>query len=312
MTFKVGDKEYDLDENLRNQVKPGWMEMLNPAKERKIKIVPMNFLASILKAEDALSRHKETIVGKEVLEIGCNEGARCYLMAKYHDTWVHGIDVDEYTVDQSPDLNSWNPKDVDFVHGTFDRVRKEIASEFPDCITDKVTFETVGMEGFIGDSFDLLIGWDTLEHIIDLPTAFKRMSEALNKGGIVYHEYNPFFAINGGHSLCTLDFLYGHCRLSSKDFERYIREIRPSEEKIDLNFYHKCLNRATRADIRKLAEDSGFEVLELSGTPCFGSATPAWKERIEREFLKEVQFNYPTATVDDLLCDFLTLILRKK
>lgn len=88
--------------------------------------------------------------------------------------------------------------------------------------------------------------------------------------------------------------------------------MRPQEEKIDLNFYNKCLNRATRADVKKYAEAAGFEVLFFGGVPTFGKDTPMWREKIEGEIIKEVQENYPTATTIDLLCDFLQIVLKKK
>lgn len=311
--FKAKDIVITLDPELRSQIKPGWEEMLFPAKKRNISPNLMSFIGAVIKADDFLSKFGENLIGKNILEVGCNEGARAYLMAKYQDTKVHGIDVDEYTVDQSPDLNAWNPEDIKFVHNKFDSVRAELGAKFPPAVSGKVSFETTSIEEYKSDNpHDLIISWDTIEHIIDLPKAFQVMARSLKKGGISYHEYNPFFALNGGHSLCTLDFLYGHCRLSNEDFERYIREIRPDEEKIALNFYNKCLNKATRADIRKYAEDAGFEILQFDGTPSFGSEWQAWKKKIEMEFIDEVKENYPTVSVEDLMCDFLQLIMRKK
>jgi len=316
--FKANGKNYPLSEELRSQVKPGWWEMLNPAKERKLSPNPYNFVTAILVAEKKLGKHKEDLIGKTILEVGCNEGARCFLMAKYEDTFVHGIDVDEYTVEQSPDLNVWNPKSIEFVHKQFDRVRKELASCFPDFIRGKVSFETADICKFKPQpllsrcKFDIVISWDTIEHIIDLPTAFKRMADCLDSGGISYHEYNPFFSLNGGHSLCTLDFAYGHCRLKPEDFERYIDEYRPLERKIGTHFYHKCLNRASQADVRKYATDAGFEVLELSGRSSFGQDTKTWRDRIKKDYLPDINKLYPTVKVEDLIYNSVELVLRKK
>jgi len=311
--FVTKDKTYILQEGLRDRVKPNWQEMLNPAKQRVIKINLDEFSPSVFMAERNLYKFNESLVDRKILEVGCNEGARSFLMAKYQDTYVHGIDVDEYTVDQSPDLNVWNPNDIKFVHDKFDERRLEVSKQFPMNVVNKVTFETTNIETYkVYELYDVVASWDTIEHIIDLPTAFKNMADCLIKDGISYHEYNPFFAFNGGHSLCTLDFLYGHCILSKDDFERYVKEIRPEEEKIDINFYNKCLNRASIADVRKYAEDAGFEVLQLSGTPSFGRSTIDWKDNIGQNVLPQVIKNYPTVIIDDLLCDNVILILRKK
>jgi 2-polyprenyl-3-methyl-5-hydroxy-6-metoxy-1,4-benzoquinol methylase len=311
--FIANGRTYILTEGLRSRIKPNWQEMLNPAKSRVIKVDPYEFATSVFLAERNLAQFGESLVGKDILEIGCNEGARCFLMAKYRDTKVHGIDVDEYTVAQSPDLNLWNPKDIEFVHGKFADMRKELSNKFPHSVNCNVTFETVGIEDYkTSKPHDILISWDTLEHITNLNLAFNQMAGIVKEGGIVYHEYNPFFALNGGHSLCTLDFLYGHCRLSGEDFERYVREIRPEEEKIDLNFYHKCLNRGTIKDFRELAELNGFEVLYQGGATGFGNETELVIKRIRDEFLPEVNKHYPKASVEDLLYESAQIILRKK
>lgn len=311
MTFKANGKEYPIDEKLRNQIKAGWQEMLKPARERDIKPDVDGHRGFVVKAESELKPYTN-LLAKDILEVGCAYGERSYLMARYQDTKVHGIDIDEYIAEQSPDLNAWNPKDVEFVHNKLETVRKELTDSFPKCVSDKVTFETSSMENYAtSNPHDLIVSWDVLEHIIDLPVAFNQMANALKTGGIAYHEYNPFFAINGGHSLCTLDFLFGHCVLGAKDFERYIRDFRPQEEKIDLNFYHKCLNRATRLDIKNLAEKH-FEILEFDGKSSFGNQSEDWKEDLEKKVLPIVQQNYPTATISDLMCDSVHIILRKK
>jgi cyclopropane fatty-acyl-phospholipid synthase-like methyltransferase len=312
MEFKANNKVYILDENIRNNVKAGWQEMLNPAKSRVLKPNPYIFVPSITAAENLLATYDQNLIFKNILEVGCNEGARCYLMAKYQDTYVHGIDVDQYTADQSPDLNAWNPKDMEFVHNNFNSMREHIAGYFPLSVKNKVTFETCDIADFVPEGkYDLIISWDTIEHIINLPKAFHVMASCLHREGILYHEYNPFFSVNGGHSLCTLDFLYGHCRLTKEDFERYVKEIRQEEEKIDLNFYNKCLNRASMADVRKYAEEAGFEIIHFSGFSNFRLNTPVWGNKLN-EILPEVQSIYPSVTMEDLLYDSMQLIMRKK
>jgi len=313
MIFKANGKEYPLIEGLRDKLKPDWFEMMKPKKHQKLESCLFPCIPFVLRTEEELAKHNISLVGKDILEAGCAYGERSYIMAKYEGTNVHGIDVDEYTADQSPDMNSWNPKDMEIVHQKLDFARKELAGGFPESVTKKVTFETCGMEKYATPNpHDMIISWDVLEHIIDLPLAFNQMANSVKKGGIVYHKYNPFFAINGGHSLCTLDFFYGHCVLSSKDFERYIREVRPFEEKMASCFYHKCLNRATRADIKELATKNGFEILEYTGVERLGEIAREQGEDLSGEVLETVKLHYPTVTVEDLICDSVHIILRKK
>ena len=310
--FKVGDRKFELDMTLRDRLKPDWREMLKPAKPRVNNSLPISFLPMLSKSEKEIEKIGETLVGKRILEIGCADGERCFLMAKYEGTRVHGIDVLEYTLNQSPDINVWNPEDVEFIKNKITATREKIARKFPESVSKKVTFETASAETYLTpEPYDIIISFDVLEHIIDLDSAFRQMSLNVKPGGIVSHEYNPFFAINGGHSLCTLDFQYGHCLLSKKDFERYISEIRPDEEDIAVNFYNKCLNRATQKDIDELIKKHGFElVLKIIHTPF--SPVDMIEREITQMLLPTVVKLYPTATVEDLLYDSIQLVLRKK
>lgn len=312
--FTVDNKIYILDDTLRNQIRPDWQIMTTPAKDRLGQGIDITRSShAVTLAEGMLNEQGKTLVGKTVLEIGCNEGTRSYIMAKYQDTYVHGIDVDEYTVEQSPDMNIWNPNDIQFVSNKFNEMRHNLASKVPEYISRKVTFQTADIATFIKTPlYNVVISWDTLEHILDLPNAFKRMNKCMVTNGVMYHEYNPFFAINGGHSLCTLDFLYGHCRLAKEDFERYIKEYRPQEEKIAINFFNKCLNRATIADIKKQLNDNGFEILSWKGTSSFTDHHAMWKNKIQTEFLPEAEKLYPTVTVDDLFYSSIQFVARKR
>ena len=311
MNFKANGGEYTLDKNIRDLYVPDWREMLKPSKKRDIVSYPYIQALWLIKAEENLYKIGESLVGKNILEIGCGYGNHCYLMAKYEGTKVHGIDVDEYIVDQSPDLNNWNPEDVKYTHDKLENIRKVLGSKFPE-ISDKVTFGTCRIEDFVASNqYDVIFSFDVLEHVLNLPLAFERMSSALKKGGIAYHEYNPFFSVNGGHSLCILDFHYGHCRLTKEDFERYIREIRPNEEKIALNFYHKCLNRATIKHVKECAKNSGFEILKIVGESVFKAPENTVRKELEQNILPDVVKIYPDVTVEDLLWSSIHLILRK-
>jgi hypothetical protein len=123
---------------------------------------------------------------------------------------------------------------------------------------------------------------------------------------VTYHDYNPFFSVNGGHSLVTLDVPWGHARLDGEDVERYLREIRPDEAEQALRFYRQSLNRMTLADIRGCLDGAGLELLALV----------PWHERrlveqLPAGVLAEVTAAYPSATASDLLATFVTVVARR-
>ena len=310
--FKANGKTYYLDKDLRNTIKSDWREMLKPAKSRVDTLDPMIHLPMLANAENILFNAGENLVGKNILEVGCSFGNRSFLMAKYEGTTVHGIDVDEYTLNQSPDTNVWNPKDMEYMKDRVAKFREKLFAAFPPAISSKVSFSTESIETFASpEKFDVIISFDVLEHILDLDAGFRQMAANIKPGGIMFHEYNPFFSLDGGHSLCTLDFQYGHCVLSKDDFERYIKTIRPAEEKIAINFYNNCLNRATRTDIKTLIKKYGFELLSEVGHSPFVASEAEIHYELSNTVLPDVKRLYPTVEAEDLIFNSVQLILRK-
>ena len=129
-------------------------------------------------------------------------------------------------------------------------------------------------------SFDAIVSFEMLEHVRDPAAAFAEMARLVRPGGIVYHDYNPFFSSKGGHSLCTLAFPWGHARLDAADFERYLRELRPTEVDQALRFYRESLNRMTLADLRAAVAAAGLELLAL----IRGSSGVSWPASIRPSF----------------------------
>ena len=132
------------------------------------------------------------------------------------------------------------------------------------------------------------------------------MRGLLRPGRVAYHDYNPFFSLNGGHSLCTLDFPWGHARLDHGDFERYLDERRPEAAVQTLRFYDESLNRMTLAELRGAIEGAGLETL----------AVVPWVDRslvplLTPDVLSEVRRNHPTATIEDLLATFVSVVVRR-
>ena len=313
MNFKANGKTYELISDLRDKLKSGWQEMLLPAKPRPPNADPFALLQLLTQSEKNLASIRESLLNKDILEIGCGNGERSYLMARYEGTKVHGIDVDEYTVNQSPDINVWNSEDIKFINNKIAGAREQIAGVFPESVRKKVTFSTEGIEQYATPNpHDFIISFDVLEHILDLDKGFCQMAANIKPGGLMLHEYNPFFSLNGGHSLCTLDFPFGHCLLTEKDFKRYIAKFRPNEEKIAINFYTKCLNRTTYKDIKELSNKYGFEMLaEMNHSP-FSSPEENVKKEIKNTILPDVAKLYPTVGAEDLLFDSICFVMRKK
>ena len=90
------------------------------------------------------------------------------------------------------------------------------------------------------------------------------------------------------------------------DFERYLRELRPSEVDQSLRFYRESLNRMTMHDLRAAIDDAGLELCAL--VPWYDRRLAG---QLNPDILLEVQRTYPTAAVDDLLATFVTVVARR-
>ncbi len=186
-------------------------------------------------------------------------------------------------------------------------LRRGVSGYFSQEFASRVSFDDISIEKLSSrDEFDAIVSWQTLEHIENPERAFKRMFRALKNGGFCFHEYNPFFSHTGGHSLCTLDCLYGHCRLSATDFKNYIKQFRPEEEKMAIEFYEHSLNRMSLADLNSYLQLAGFKTVSI--LPWISRDG---LKRFDEKVLRQVQANYPTVCDIDLLATSVCVLIQK-
>ncbi|MFT4523498.1 MAG: SAM-dependent methyltransferase [Bacteroidia bacterium] len=302
---------HNLLEGLRSKIRPGWQRML---VQQKTEVTPEYLerqktygelaLKKILPIIEALGK---SVVGSKVLEVGCHSGGTSFAIAEYGAAEVVGTEFSGYKV-----------KAVDSAEGKYDnrlievnedllQIRTKLASLFK--LKNKVKFvdDDICNSTLPPKSFDIICSWEVLEHVHDAEGAFSSMSRLLNDGGLAIHEYNPFFSLNGGHSLCTLDTLWGHTRLSTSDFEKYLDQLRPQEKNKALAFFKAGLNRMTLYDLRTHLEKAKLEIVSI---------VPFTKEQhlnmINDKILSQTQRNYPNATLLDLCAPRVYVVARKK
>jgi SAM-dependent methyltransferase len=302
---------HELDPALRDRLKPGWQSMLDPDAASQL---PSDAaLADRATKAATLVREAERLVvsvagrplAGRILEIGCYDGAVAFELAKRPASTVVASDLARYYVVQRPG----EPVESDVaaqaaILGTIRERARAIAGIGPGIV--RFVEDDITTSKLEPASFDVIVSFEVLEHVQRPVDAFSAMARLLKPGGVAYHDYNPFFSAKGGHSLCTLDFAWGHARLDAADFERYLRELRPAEVDQALRFYHESLNRMTIADLRSAVAAAGLELLMLL----------PWSERLlvgrlEPGIIDEVRRNHPTATTEDLLATLVGVILRR-
>jgi SAM-dependent methyltransferase len=260
----------------------------------------------ILNAEGFLKKHGFSLVGKRVLDVGCHAGIHSYLLAALGAAAVHGIDIPEYGIRQAVDMHV-SADSMAFQSNLLGELRHCVSRYFSQEVVSRVSFDDISIEELdLRDEFDAVVSWQTLEHIENPGRAFERMFRALKSGGFCFHEYNPFFCHTGGHSLCTLDFLYGHCRLSATDFKRYIKQFRPEEEKAAIEFYEHSLNRMSIADLKSYIQLAGLKT--VSFLPWISREGLI---RFDGKVLRQIQANYPNVCDADLLATCVWVLIHR-
>ena len=150
-----------------------------------------------------------------------------------------------------------------------------------------------------------------LEHIPEPREAFEEMHRVLKIGAFAYHGVDPWFSPVGGHSLCTLDFPWGHVRWSPQEFADYIRRHRPHEREVTLDFYYNGFQnpRLTVGEMESIVIERGFEILE------WRDSKPAYQDHyafLDQHVLSECRRNHPQVTVRDLMTSGYSMVLRKR
>jgi 2-polyprenyl-3-methyl-5-hydroxy-6-metoxy-1,4-benzoquinol methylase len=301
---------HPLDPGLRDRLKPQWRTMFDPvARAQPFSDAVLQSRAA--KAERTVAESSALVasvagmpLGGRILEVGCHDGAVAHQLSRQPGNVVVASDMARYYLVPGSDESSGDELEMQQVKLAELRAR---AGSFAGPDVGRVEFveDDITATNLAPVSFDAIVSFEVLEHVASPAAAFASMARLLKPGGIAYHDYNPFFSSNGGHSLCTLDFPWGHARLDDADFERYLREIRPSETDEALRFYLESLNRMTMADLRAAVDAAGLELLEII----------PWTDRklapdLSESVVAEVRRSYPAATAADLLATFVAVIAR--
>jgi 2-polyprenyl-3-methyl-5-hydroxy-6-metoxy-1,4-benzoquinol methylase len=309
-------ERFELERGYRDRLKPSWRSMFDPPRQAltadETRAMSAGPSRAVREFEATLGSCGLSLEGARLLEVGCHLGERAFSLAVAGARSVTAIDLPEYYVQQT------NRAAVDT--GALEReaarlarlrasVREALtgAGAAPDAL-DRVEFleDDIAESRLPDASFDAVVSWEVLEHLRDPEAAFREMHRLVRPGGWMFHEYNPFFCVEGGHSLCTLDFPFGHARLGAADFEAYVRRFRPEEADLDLRFYTYNLNRMTLAGLRRICAASGFRMLGIVEWPTTDDLAD-----VGPETLRQTRVHYPDVTLTDLITRRVWVILER-
>ena len=302
---------HPLDPDLRDRLKPGWRAMLDPTSAARppsadeLRDRARRAADKVMEAEQVVASLTGRSLAGRLLEIGCYDGAVAFQLARRDRTQVVASDLAQYYVVEQP--GRAKEGDLAAQQAVLEalRERTRLTANVPSgavrFVEDDISASALEPEGF-----DAVVSFEVLEHVRSPLAAFTSMARLLAPGGVGYHDYTPFFSVVGGHSLCTLDMPWGHARLAPADFERYLTDLRPAEGEQALRFYRESLNRLAIADLRQAVANAGLELVALLPWPDRDLAAD-----LTPQIVSEVQRAYPSATVEDLLATFVSVVVRK-
>jgi len=288
-----------LYQNLREIIKPGSTNTkpvdINEAFcARKLKEACLD-IESILPLLHAAGQKLENAA---ILEIGCDIGCFCYALAKHKPAQITGSDTVIYKSSSTNEEQQSIQKSLNN--------KRNIVAHIAQCNDVVFKEDDICNSALPSNTFDIVFSNDVLEHLSDPQSAFVHINRILKLGGIAIHKYNPFFAINGGHSACTLDFLWGHVRLSSDDFVKYIEQIRPQEQETAKAFYFHGLNRMSLQDMKNFSVKAGLELLG-----CLQIGKEQTMRMLDADIWKECSAQYSNIAMEDLF-SYRVVVVQKK
>lgn len=296
----------------RAKLKPDWKSFV-ANQGKKFQTSPEFFNTNKKDSKLTLNRilpiahsYSKVIENSNILELGCHFGGVSYLLAEMGAKEVYATDFTGYKANAADSDNN-SEKVLNDIDNELNIARNEYGKLFKNRNTVKFLNDDICDSKLPESHFDLIISFDVLEHISNPEKAFANISKILKDDGIAIHEYNSFFCLNGGHSACTLDFPWGHTRLSESDFLRYLKEIRPDEENLDMSFYKNGLNRMSIENLVKISKENNLEILSL---------IQFTKEQhmglINNEIFSQSKKIYPDITLADLVTPRIIVVHKKK
>jgi hypothetical protein len=123
---------------------------------------------------------------------------------------------------------------------------------------------------------------------------------------VMWHSVDPYFSPSGGHSACTLDFPWGHARLSAAEFSRYVTEVRPFEAAHAVRMFETLFNepRVSLHQIEQSIAKAGLTIV-------------SWQEHVRADHLPppavwaEIARLYPTVGLRELAVSGVDIVATK-
>ena len=155
------------------------------------------FKSQLNKLERLMSINSFSISQKmDVLDIGADNWLATFQIASKQPQSVVGSDIIQYQINQNV-IREENHQTKEHESNYLKKARRKVGEFFDKKTKDIVSFieDDICNSRIKSSSKDLIVSWDTLEHLNNPQKAFKEMFRILKPGGYSFHEYNPFLVL---------------------------------------------------------------------------------------------------------------------
>ena len=162
--------------------------------------------------------------------------------------------------------------------------------------------------GLLSERFDVIYSVSVLEHIRNLEAAFAEMYRLLKPGGVVIHNYAPYFSHDGGHALGIGDSPWAHVRLSEIEYLRYLTELRPFEAQAAVDWMKGALSRnVPQWRMQRIVALTGFRLALWTAKP----SPRRFMADLSSQIIKECFANTPDIGIEDLVSQSISFVAAK-
>ncbi len=152
------------------------------------------------------------------------------------------------------------------------------------------------------------------EHIGSSEKFFLKISNVLNKNGVVYLKHRPFFSYLGAHRYASTSIPWGHVLLKDVDYKKYCLKFCKKRSKKMIKFYFNSLTypRITIKDLLKLASKFDLKAIKIIYEKDIDLKKKINLSNSVKDFWKIIRNNYPTLSKKELLSGMTHIVLKKK
>lgn len=231
---------------------------------------------------------------KKILDFGCGDGQLTFFLASKGVSQITGVDISESAINNAnKKLNSYDPPmgvEIDFKIGT----------------TEKLPFED--------NSFDMIVAFDCMEHVMEPGAILKDWFRVLKPGGRCLVEWYPYKGPWGPHMEALIPIPWAHVIFGEKAIFRAAEQIydlpefiprhwdldengkkKPNKWKKWSSFEEQnYINKLDVSEFKKLCNHVGFKIERLEHHSFSGSLIRrlAGKTLMNLPFLGEYFISY--------------------